>query len=205
MKANMHERITPLDTKPATPFRYPSRKIAPEGFNEVSQAYHPSRIHTQEVLKKPIEFTIETTSSGKYRATLRDGKISSTISFNASEEDLVRIQQELAEYIRDESPNLEACTIFLMTHVSKLDIKKALSEIPEATKYAQQGRSAMYIHEAYQGGTGEAQGSKAGRPRQDAHKLKIDIRPRSDIPSLIQAGFTRFNEIRTAAASTEAL
>ena len=199
MRTNTDESMTPSNTRPTTPFRYPPRKSAPVGFNAVSQTYNPSRIHTQEVFKKPTEFTIETTSSGKYRATLREGKISSTISFNASEEDLVHIQHELAEYIRDESPNLEACTIFLMAHISNLDIRKALTGTTETSRYAQQGRSAMYIHEAYEGEK-EGYEPRAGRPRQDAHKLKVDVRPGSDIPTLVHAGFTRFDEIRTATA-----
>ncbi|MCX6733220.1 MAG: hypothetical protein NTX63_00210, partial [Candidatus Peregrinibacteria bacterium] len=128
--------------------------------------------------------------------------ISSTISFNASADDLLYIKHELAEYILEESPSLEACTIFLMAHISKLDIKRALADTTEASQYARQGRSAMYIHEAYQGSQEDARDSKGGRPRQDAHKLKVDVRPGSDIPTLVRTAFVRFFETRAEKKAT---
>lgn len=199
MRTNMHESVTPSYARPTAPFRYPSRTNAPEGFKALSQSYNPSDIHAPQTQKKFTEFAIDTLPNGKFRATLRKGNISSTISFNASAEDLVYIQHELTEYMRDEFPSLEACTIFLMLHLSHEDIQRTLtgtSEVSETSKYAKQGRSAMYIHEAYEGSQEGRQNQKTGRPRQDAHKLKVDVRPGSDIPTLIHAGFTRFDEIR---------
>lgn len=185
----MRERLSPLPAPRLGSFRYPRRNIEPEGF-------HQPITTVLKAQKAPAEFTIETLPNGKYRAILREGKISSTIPFSATEDDIACIQQELAEYIRDESPSLEACTIFLMAHIFNLDIRKALTDTPEASKYARQGRSAMYIHEAYEGGKEEVQEPRAGRPRQDAHKIKVDIRPGSHIANLIHAGFTRFFETR---------
>jgi len=145
--------------------------------------------------------------NGKFRATLREGKVSVTIPFSATAEDLAYIQHELAEYIRDESPNLEACTIFLMAHLSQANVRRVLTGTLEgetASKYERQGRSAMYLHEAYEGSQDGTRDSKGGRPRQDAYKLKVDVRPGSHIPTLIHAGFTRFDEIRAATASVAA-
>lgn len=208
MNTNMHERATPSYAKPTTPFRYPPRKNAPPGFDAVSQKYNPPDTRAKEIAKKPPEFTLDALPNGKFRVTLSEGKISSTISFNASEDDIACIQQELAGYIRDESPTLEACTIFLMAHLSQANVRRVLTGTLEGettSKYESQGRSAMYLHEAYEGGREDARDSKGGRPRQDAHKLKIDVRPGSDIPTLVHAGFTRFDEIRAATASAAAL
>ncbi len=92
-----------------------------------------------------------------------------------------------------------------MAHVFNQDVRSALTATTGASKYAQQGRSAMYLHEAYLGSQENVQDSRAGRPRQDAHKLKIDVRPGSHIPTLVSAGFARFNEIRAATASAASL
>lgn len=194
----MQETLTRQSPRKVGDFRYPHRKVEPEGFQ--------TRVTITP--KKSTEFAMDVLPNGKFRATLREGKISSTISFNATAEDLDYIQHELAEYIRDESPNLEACTIFLMAHLSQANVRRVLTGTLEgetASKYERQGRSAMYLHEAYEGSQEDARDSRGGRPRQDAHKLKVDVRPGSDIPTLVHAGFTRFDEIRAATASAAAL
>jgi hypothetical protein len=136
-------------------------------------------------------------SDNQFKMTLFAGSFSSTISFQMPLAHAQQVQIAVDTYLKRESPTLEELTIVLVKWVTALRARNILANTNDASsKYAKDGRSALYLHEAAEKSPTTAD-RKIGRPPQDVAKLKIDMRPGSNITELIRSGFRRFQGIRS--------